>query len=144
MYSYFAQSGLISIAIPHLVVASTPLVLFLRMLKLLESFFSSWRHLFENADGTPMTSTQMETKIAWIAKKYDLVGAWSINSLRHLIATFINDADYSDKQKRAVATAMGTSINMLHKHYIDSKKETFNVDVLEDNPKKKWVKKNKK
>ena len=104
-------------------------------------------YLFENADGTPMTSTQMETKIAWIAKKYDLVGAWSINSLRHLIATYINDADYSDKQKRAVATAMGTSINMLHKHYIDSKKETFNVDVLNtknNKTTKQWVKKNKK
>ena len=40
----------------------------------------------------------MEIKISWIVKKYDLVGAISINSLRHLIATFINDADYSDTQ----------------------------------------------
>ena len=104
-------------------------------------------YLFENDDGTPMTSTQMESKIAYIARKYDLVGAWSINSLRHLIATFINDADYSDKQKRVIATAMGTSLNTLEKHYIDSKKETFNVDVLQEtkNPKKKqWVKKTKK
>ena len=100
-------------------------------------------YLFENADGTPMTSAQMETKIAWIAKKYGLKGAFSINSLRHLIATFINDADYSDNQKRAVATAMGTSLNVLHKHYIDTKKETFNVDILVDNSNKK-KKKNKK
>ena len=93
-----------------------------------------------------MTSTQMESKIAYIARKQDLVGAWSINSLRHLIATFINDADYSDKQKRVIATAMGTSLNTLEKHYIYSKKETFYVDVLQKtrNPKKKqWVKKNK-
>jgi len=38
---------------------------------------------------------------------------------------------------------MGTSLNMLHKHYIDTKKETFNVDVLVDNSNKK-KKKNKK
>ena len=103
-------------------------------------------YLFENDDGTPITSTQMESKIAYIARKYDLVGAWSINSLRHLIATFINDADYSDKQKRVIATAMGTSLNTLEKHYIDSKKETFNVDVLQktkNSKKKQWVKKTK-
>ena len=37
---------------------------------------------------------------------------------------------------------MGTSLAMLIKHYIDSKKETFNVDVLTDNTNKK--KKNKR
>ena len=89
-----------------------------------------------------MTSSQMESKIAYIAQKYDLKGAWSINSLRHLIATFINDADYSDNQKRTIADSMGTSLVMLYKHYIDSKKETFNVDVLTDNTNKK--KKNKR
>ena len=99
-------------------------------------------YLFENDDGTPMTSSQMESKIAYIAQKYDLKGAWSINSLRHLIATFINDADYSDNQKRTIADSMGTSLAMLYKHYIDSKKETFNVDVLTDNTNKK--KKNKR
>ena len=31
-------------------------------------------YLFENADGTPMTSTQMKTKVSWTAKKYDLIG----------------------------------------------------------------------
>ena len=40
---------------------------------------------------------QIENKIPWIAIKYDLVGAWSINSLRHLISIVINDADCSDK-----------------------------------------------
>ena len=55
-------------------------------------------NLFENADGTPMTTAQMETEIAWIQKKYYLIGAFSINSLRHCIVTFINDADYTDNQ----------------------------------------------
>ena len=63
--------------------------------------------------------------------------------MRHLIATFINDADYSDNQKRTVADAMGTSLAMMIKHYIDTKKETFNVDVLVDNSNKKKKKKRK-
>ena len=41
------------------------------------------------------------------------------------VATFINDADYSDKQKRAVAIAIGTSLNMLEKDYIDTQKRNI-------------------
>ena len=73
--------------------------------------------MFENADGTPTTSTQIETKISRIAKKYDITQVFNINSLRHLIATFINDANDSDNKKRDVTTAMSMSINMMHKHH---------------------------
>ena len=76
--------------------------------------------MFENDDGTPMTSTQIESKIAYIAKKYGLKQVFSINSMRHLIAKFINDADYSDNQKHTVADAIGTILAMLHKHCIDA------------------------
>ena len=85
---------------------------------------------------------QSRHHIAWIAKKYDLIEDFSINLMWHLIVIFINDAGYKDNQKRAVTTTKGTSINMLHKHYTDSKKETFNVAVQEDKQnKKEWVKK---
>ena len=100
-------------------------------------------YLFENEFGEPLTETQIVTKIHAIAKKYNLKGAFSINSMRHLLANLLDDNDYLDKQVRAVAKNMGTSIDMIKRNYTDKKNTGFDVDVL-DEPKKKWVKKNKK
>ena len=40
-------------------------------------------YLFEDEFGDPLTETQIVTKIYSIAKKYNLKGAFSINSMRH-------------------------------------------------------------
>ena len=99
--------------------------------------------MFENEFGEPLTETQIVTKIYGIAKKYGLKGAFSINSMRHLLANLLDDKDYSDQQIREVSHNMGTSIEMINRNYTDKKDTGFDVDVL-DVPKKKWVKKNKK
>ena len=59
------------------------------------------------------------------------------------MANLLDDKDYSDKQVREVARNMGTSIDMIKRNYTDKKETGFDGDVL-DEPKKKWVKKNKK
>ena len=100
-------------------------------------------YLFENEFAEPLTETQIVTKIHTIAKKYNLKGAFSINSMRHLLANLLDDKDYSDKQIREVAKNMGTSIDVIKRNYTDKKDTGFDVDVL-DEPKQKWVKKNKK
>ena len=64
--------------------------------------------------------------------------------MRHLLANLLDDKDYSDKQIRQVAKNMGTSIEMIKRNYTDKKDIGFDVNVLEDEPKKKWEKKNKK
>ena len=89
-----------------------------------------------------MTETQIVTKIYAIAKKYNLKGAFSINSMRHLLANLLDDKDYSDKQIREVARNMGTSIEVIKRNYTDKKDIGFDVDVLVE-PKKKQLKKKK-
>ena len=101
-------------------------------------------YLFENEFGEPLTETQIVTKIHTIAKKYNLKGAYSINSMRHLLANLLDDKDYSDKQIREVARNMGSSIEMIKRNYTDKKDTGIDLDMLEDQPKQKWVKKNKK
>ena len=79
-----------------------------------------------------------------IAKNNNLKGAFSINSMRHLLANLLDDQDYSDRQVREVARNMGTSIEMIKRNYTDRKNTGFDVDVLLDEPiKKKQLKKNK-
>ena len=75
-------------------------------------------------------------------KKYKLQSVFSVNSIRHLLSTYIDSEDYSDKQKKQIATALGTSVSMLERHYIDNKPDDIDVEFLE-NPKKKkeWRKK---
>ena len=46
-------------------------------------------YLFENEFGEPLTETQIVTKIHAIAKKYNLKGAFRINSMRHLLANLL-------------------------------------------------------
>ena len=92
--------------------------------------------MFENEFGKPLTETQIVTKIHAIAKKYNLKGAYSINSMRHLLANLLDDKDYSDKQIREVARNMGSSIEMIKRNYTDD------VDILEE-PNKKQSKKKK-
>jgi hypothetical protein len=99
--------------------------------------------LFENEFGEPLTETQIVTKIHAIAKKYNLRGAYSINSMRHLLANLLNDKDYSDKQIREVARNMGTSIEVIKRNKTDKKDTGFDVEILNE-PKKKSIKKNKK
>ena len=60
------------------------------------------------------------------------------------MANLLDDKDYSDKQIREVSRNMGTSIEMIKRNYTDRKNTGFNVDVLLDEPKNKWLKKNKK
>ena len=93
-------------------------------------------YLFENEFGEPLTETQIGTKIHPIAKKYNLKGAFSINSMRHLLANLLDDKDYSDKQVREVAKNMGTSIDVIKHNYTDKKDIGFDVDVFNENPKK--------
>ena len=99
--------------------------------------------MFENEFGEPLTETQIVTKIHAIAKKYNLRGAYSINSMRHLLANLLNDKDYSDKQIREVARNMGTSIEVIKRNKTDKKDTGFDVEILNE-PKKKSIKKNKK
>ena len=66
-----------------------------------------------------------------------------MNSIRHLLSTYIDSEDYSDKQKKQIAIALGTSVAMLERHYIDNKPDNIDVAFLE-NTKKQWVKKTKK
>ena len=99
-------------------------------------------YLIENEFGEPLTETQIVTKIHDIAKKYNLKGAFSINSMRHLLANLLDDKDYSDKQIREVARNMGSSIEMIKRNYTDRKDKGFDVDILEE-PKKKQLKKKK-
>ena len=94
------------------------------------------KYLLENDDGSSMTETQVETRIAYIAKKYKLSSVFSVNSIRHLLSTYIDSEDYSDKQKKQIAVALGSSVAMLERHYIDNKPDDIDVEFLE-NPKKK-------
>ena len=91
--------------------------------------------LFKSEFGEPLTDTQIVKKIYSIAKKYNLKGAFSINSMRHLLANLLDDKDYSDKQIREVAKNMGTSIAMIKCNYTDKKDTGFHVDLLNE-PKK--------
>ena len=100
--------------------------------------------MFENEFGEPLMETHIVTKIYGIAKKYNLHGSYSINSMRHLLANLLDDKDYSDKQIREVAKNMGTSIDMIKRNYTDKKDTGFDVDVLEDEPKQKKQLKKKK
>ena len=100
-------------------------------------------YLFENEFGEPLTETQIVTKIAAIAKKYNLKTIFSINSFRHLLANLIHDKEYSDVKVREICCNMGTRLKVLKRSYTDKKDAGFDVDVL-DEPKKKWVKKSKK
>ena len=99
--------------------------------------------MFENEFGEPLTETQIVTKIYGIAKKYGLKGAFSINSMRHLLANLLDDKDYSDKQIREVAKNMGSSIEMIKRNYTDKKDTGFDVDVLNEPKQKKQLKKKK-
>ena len=74
-----------------------------------------------------MTETQVETRIAYIAKKYKLQSVFSVNSIRHLLSTYIDSEDYSDKQKKQISIALGTSVAMLKRHYIDNKPDNIYV-----------------
>ena len=49
-----------------------------------------------------------------LQKIYNLQGAFSINSMRHLLANLIDGKNYSNKQVREVANSMGTSINLIN------------------------------
>ena len=84
-----------------------------------------------------MTETQVETRIAYIAKKYNLKTVFSVNSIRHLLSTYIDSEEYSDKQKKNIAIALGTSVAMLERHYIDNKPENIDVEFLENKKNKK-------
>jgi hypothetical protein len=95
------------------------------------------KYLLENEDGSSMTETQVETRIAYIAKKYNLKTVFSVNSIRHLLATYIDSEEYNDKQKKQIAIALGTSVAMLERHYIDNKPENIDVEFLENKKKEK-------
>ena len=84
------------------------------------------------------------TKIHAIAKKYGVKTIFNINNFRHMIANLIHDKEYSDVKVREICCNMGTSLEVLKRSYTDKKDTGFDVDILEDEPKKKWVKKNKK
>ena len=58
------------------------------------------KYLLENDDGSSMTETQVETHIAYIAKKYKFSSVFSVNLIHHLLSTYIDSEDYSDKQKK--------------------------------------------
>ena len=60
-----------------------------------------------------------------------------------MIANLIHDKEYSDVKVREICRNMSTSLEVLKRSYTDKKDTCFDVDVL-DEPKKKWVKKNKK
>ena len=64
--------------------------------------------------------------------------------MRHLLANLIDDKDYSDIQIQAIAKNMGASIDVIDRKNTDKKDTVFDVDVLDDEPKKKWLKKNTK
>ena len=97
------------------------------------------KYLLENEDGSSMTETQVETRIAYIAKKYNLKTVFCVNSIRQLLSTYIDSEDYSDKQKKQKAVALGTSVAMLERHYIDNKPENIGVEFLENKKKKKII-----
>ena len=78
------------------------------------------KYLLENEDGSSMDESQVETRIAYIAKKYKLQSVFSVNSIRHLLSTYIDSENYSDKMKKQIAVALGTSVSMLERHYIDN------------------------
>ena len=59
------------------------------------------------------------------------------------MANLIHDKEYSDVKVREICRNMVTSLEVLKRSYTDKKDTGFDVDVL-DEPKKKWVKKNKK
>jgi hypothetical protein len=90
-----------------------------------------------------MDESQVESRIAYIARKYKLQSVFSVNSIRHLLSTYFDSKDYNDKQKKQIATALGTSVAMLERHYIDNKPDNIDVAFLENPKKKQWVKKNK-
>ena len=73
-----------------------------------------------------MPLTQIATKIAWIARKYDLVSVWSINSLRHLLAMFINVP-----QKRAVAFSAKAKKKQLQSKREEQRETRGDGDFLE-------------
>ena len=56
-----------------------------------------------------MDESQVETRIAYIAKKYKLQSVFSANSIHHLLSTDIESEEYSDKQKKQIAIALGTT-----------------------------------
>ena len=39
------------------------------------------------------THCQVEARIAYIAKKYELQSVYNVNSIRHLLATYIDSED---------------------------------------------------
>ena len=55
-------------------------------------------------------------------------------------ANLLDDEDYSDKQVGEVAKNICTSIDVIKRNYTDTKETKFDVYVLDDEPKKKWVK----
>ena len=59
-------------------------------------------YLLQNEDGTSMDESQVETRIAYIAKKYKLQSLFSVNSIRHLLSTYIDSENYSDKMKKHI------------------------------------------
>ena len=72
-------------------------------IKIIQEFLNNHpdkKYLSENEDGSYMTETQVETSIAYIAKKYKLLSVFSINSICHPLATFIESENYSAKQKK--------------------------------------------
>ena len=54
-----------------------------------------------------------------------------------ILAKYINSEEYNDKQKKQIATALGTSVAMLERHYIDNKPENIDVEFLGKKKKKK-------
>ena len=58
--------------------------------------------------------TRLFQKYMLLQKIYNLQGAFSINSMRHLLANLIDGKNYSNKQVREVANSMGTSINLIN------------------------------
>ena len=79
----------------------------------------------------PIQHARLSTIMADIRKKYDL-HAFSINSLRHLLASFAKlQLKFDETQLKALAFQMGTSVSQLEKSYIDYKSsQQYNVDEL--------------
>ena len=90
------------------------------------------KYLLENDDRSSMTETQVETRIACIAKKYKLKTVFSVNSIHHLLSTYIDSEEYNNKQKKQIAVTLGTSVSMLERHYIDNKPKNIDVEFLEN------------
>ena len=90
-----------------------------------------------------MTKTAVETRFAYIANKYKQLSLLSINSIQQLLITYIDSKDYSDKQKKQISTALGISVIMLKRHYIDKKIRLYECRIFRKSKEEKSMVKEK-